>query len=146
MNNAINFNILEKQHLTEQDINILCSWSQDVEIQFYLHLCPTLISNILHSNAQIFYYTAINSQDIICCCWLFNNQMSWMCNPKYRNCGYMTTLLQKVLDMLSIDKIEANIDSKNIASQRVAEKCGFIKEPIRKFYTDKIMYKYVYTK
>jgi RimJ/RimL family protein N-acetyltransferase len=69
-----------------------------------------------------------------------------MCNPKYRNKGYTTKMIKYILNLLPFETIIANIDSKNIPSQRVAEKCGFIKDPIRRFHSDRIIYKYVYTK
>ncbi|MBO4484354.1 MAG: GNAT family N-acetyltransferase, partial [Lachnospiraceae bacterium] len=53
-------------------------------------------------------------------------------NPEYWNMGITTEALKEVLRFIfentEIDRLNGNADVRNIASNRVLEKCGFIKE------------------
>lgn len=53
-------------------------------------------------------------------------------NPKYWNQGLATESLQAVIQFIftktEIKRLNANADVRNIASNRVLEKCGFVKE------------------
>lgn len=64
-----------------------------------------------------------------------NNRMGdigYRVNPAYWNCKFAAEALEKVIefafDNTELDRINANVDVRNIASIRVLEKCGFIKE------------------
>lgn len=67
-----------------------------------------------------------NTEEVICYCFVINNIFSWLCNPKYRGNGYTVEIVNFVFDELGLEKAVAHIDKTNKASQRVAEKAGFI--------------------
>lgn len=67
-----------------------------------------------------------NTEEVICYCFVINNTFSWLCNPKYRGNGYTAEMVNFVFDELGLEKAIAHIDKTNKASQRVAEKAGFI--------------------
>ena len=140
--------IINSYCLTEYEIKQICGWVKDIDIKSYLYLSPPQILNILQTfqqNLQTF-CSIDEEQNVVCVCWICNNQISYMCNPQCRKQNYATITVQQVLKNCSNHYVEAHIDSRNLASQRVAEKCGFIKDPIRIFYPDRIMYKYIYIK
>ena len=61
-------------------------------------------------------------------------EIGYTLDPNERRKGYGTEAIQIILDYLflskSINRVQAKINPKNIASQRVLEKSGFVKEGI----------------
>ncbi len=64
-----------------------------------------------------------------------NNRMGelgYRFNPMHWNCGYATEAAKAVIEFVfektELARLNAKADVKNIASNRVLEKCGFIKE------------------
>lgn len=66
------------------------------------------------------------TKEVVCYCFVYNNIFSWLCNPKYRGNGYTAEMVSFVFDKLGLEKAVAHIDKTNKASQRVADKAGFI--------------------
>lgn len=131
-------------------------WHTDKAIQTYLHIGPfnqeydfRLFYVKAINRGQKVYVARLNSSpidEIICCCRIVGDSFIWMCNPKYRGNGYTAEMLSALLKELSLYQAVARIDSRNIASQRVAEKTGFVRSPIRQFSDNKIIYEYIYQK
>lgn len=61
-------------------------------------------------------------------------EVGYRLNPAYWNCGFATEALKEVVDFIfkrtELDRLHAKADVRNTASNRVLEKCGFIKEGI----------------
>lgn len=59
-------------------------------------------------------------------------EVGYRLNPAYWNCGFATEALKEVVDFIfkrtELDRLHAKADVRNTASNRVLEKCGFIKE------------------
>lgn len=81
----------------------------------------------------------------------FRTELGYMISPEHKGKGYVTEAVKTLLDFafntLNFHSIEAVIDSRHIASERVLQKNGFIKEAHFKenFYynnefTDTVMY------
>lgn len=62
----------------------------------------------------------------------FRAEIGYMIHPKAQGKGYTTEAIQAIMDYgwhtMNLHTIEAVIDPDNHASQRVLEKCGFVKE------------------
>lgn len=59
-------------------------------------------------------------------------EIGYILNPMYWGKGYMTEAVKKMLevtfDYIGVRRIEVQHDVENYASQRVIEKCGFVRE------------------
>lgn len=139
-------NIVETERLiitlldcNSSDICNMFSWCNDADIQKYLHIpCKSecqfrlYFVNRINHNQKIFIAKLKQPNDdnsVICWCRINpigKVSIMWICHPNYRNKGYITEMVKAILDSLSIGEISAFINSKNIASQKVAEKLGFI--------------------
>lgn len=62
----------------------------------------------------------------------YRSEIGYMILPEYRNKGYVSEALKVLLDFgfntLNFNSIEAVIDPDNLASEKVLQKNGFIKE------------------
>lgn len=65
-----------------------------------------------------------------------NGEVGYAINPKYRNCGYASEALVRVLNFgfntLNLSRIEGRYIIENHASRRVLEKCGMSFEGVLK--------------
>ena len=59
-------------------------------------------------------------------------EVGYRLNPAHWNCGYATEALKKVVEFIfektELDRLNARADVRNVASNKILEKCGFIKE------------------
>ncbi|MGN7864349.1 GNAT family N-acetyltransferase [Chryseobacterium sp. 22458] len=83
----------------------------------------------------------------------YRAEIGYMLLPGYQGKGYVTEAINLVVDYgfsaMELHSIEALIDPENIASARVLEKCGFIKEGHFKeneFYDGKFIDTVIYSK
>ena len=137
-------------------IENIFNWYNNKENKKFLHYIPFndlnsfqyYLNNFVQGDSLYFIATLQNemTEDVVCCCRLFGTSLAWTCNPMYRNCGYMTEMLETIVSNMPLNSYKANIDIDNIASQKVAEKIGFIKQPIRQFLPNAIRYQYIYKK
>jgi RimJ/RimL family protein N-acetyltransferase len=133
--------------------------NNDIDIQKYLHIGPynceydfrLYFVNSINSNQKIFIAKLKQPDEnnsVVCWCRINKNTntfTAWVCNPKYRNMGYTSEMVEAILNDLNIEKTSARIDSRNIASQKVAEKSGFIYTAVYPS-TNRCMNEYVYKK
>lgn len=124
------------------DIHDIFLWHDDVEIKKYLHMgllkseydFRRYFINMMKRGQKIYIAKLKNTSnnDVICCYRIVANNFSiWFCNPKYRGNGYTPEMVSAIINTLNLHNATAHIDSKNIASQRVAEKVGFTLVDIR---------------
>ena len=82
----------------------------------------------------------------------YRTELGYMISPEHHNKGYVTeavrTLLDYAFNQLNFHSIEAVIDPENIASERVLQKNGFVKEAHfveNGFYNGKFMDTVIYS-
>ena len=128
--------IISSLDCNNTDIHDMFLWNDDVEIQKYLHMgllkseynFRRYFVNMMNSGQKIYIAKLKNTSnnDVICCYRIVAHNFSiWFCNPKYRGNGYTSEMVSAIINALDLHNVTAHIDSKNIASQRVAEKAGF---------------------
>lgn len=158
-------NKIETERLTispldcnSEDVHDMFIWHNDAEIQKYLPPKPFKLEydfrlsmvNCINRGQKIYIAKLKESVDnvVVCCCHLKENTfVQWYCNPKYRNNGYVTEMISAIIDALRLDRATAiAIDMRNVASQRVAEKAGFVRTDVRSVSATKTIYEYTYKK
>ena len=126
------------------DIHDMFTWHEDKEILRYLRSGSYMLETDFKQSMMkknIFIAKLKNDNNQVVCYCRVGNTFTWVCNPKYRGNGYTAEMLSAIINTFGLRNIIARIDSRNIASQKVAEKVGFIRVSLPH---NQNMYEYIY--
>ena len=129
------------------DIHDMFIWHNDNEMIKYLHSdvynTESSFRCSLLGGKNIFIAKLKDGGDQVVCYCRVGHSVIYACNPKYRGNGYTAEMLSAIINTLGLRNVIARIDCRNIASQKVAEKAGFVRIPLTQNQT---MYEYIHRK
>jgi RimJ/RimL family protein N-acetyltransferase len=138
---------------TSPDVHNMFTWHNDAEMQKYLRIGPyeseqdfaQWCVRVSKAPQKVFVSKLKNDSqsEVVCCCRVVGDCIMWFSNPKYRGCGYTSETVLAVIEALALPEMRTQIDSCNVASQKIAEKAGFVYVSTRYIGADKLIYQYV---